>query len=314
MSKNTIPVSVIVPNYNSGHYLEECIVSINSGQWPVEILIIDDCSTDESLHLAIKLQSQYSNIRVIQREKNGGAAEARKSGFAAAKYDWVALVDADDVLEENAVANAYIKAIEECSDICIWDMWRFDSDRSWCNISLKITDFPKTGRQAVIDTLGAWRIHPLGVAKKNLYLSAYCGFEETAQNSDELITRLIFASACKVSFCEKKYFYRVNLQSSTQKISIKNLTTLHSYIWLLKFAKNYPEVQLEKIASGAVAHAWGFFKNRKLYGDELVISTLSDFIPKLIKHSELFKWLWRYPKHTFAFFVIWIAIKLKTSR
>src|ERR1017187_7406761 len=143
----TVPASVIVPNYNSGHYLEDCIKSINSGQWPAEILIVDDCSTDDSLDLAIKLQSQYSNIRVLQRKENGGAAEARRLGLSAASQDWIAFIDADDFVEENAVACAYITACDECSDICIWDMWRFDAGRSWCNIPLRPSDFPKTGRQ-----------------------------------------------------------------------------------------------------------------------------------------------------------------------
>ena len=314
MSLTITPVSVIVPNYNSGCYLEDCIKSINSDQWPVEILIIDDCSTDDSLALAIRLETQYSNIRVLQLQENGGAAEARKFGIVAASQNWIAFVDADDLLEENAVATAYIKAQDECSDVCILDMWRFDSSRSWCNISLNPIDFPKTGRQAVVETLGGWRIHPLGVAKKQVYLNAYSGFVEKNLNADELLTRLFFAEASKVSFCEKKYFYRINPNSSTQKISNKRLTTLRSYIWLLQFAKSYPEVRLENIGSGAIAQAWYFFKNRKIYGYKEVAETLTDFMLEFIKHSDLSKWLWRYPKHLIAFLVIGLACSFRINR
>lgn len=314
MNKPIIPVTVVIPNYNSGIYLEDCIKSINCGQWPVEILIVDDCSTDDSFNLAIKLKLKYSNIRVLQLKENGGAAEARKFGIAEATQDWVAFIDADDFIEEDAVESAYVKARDECSDICIWDMWRFDAGRSWCSISLNPTDFPKSGRQAVIETLGQWKIHPLGVAKKEIYLNAYLGFEEKHLNADELITRLFFAAANKVSFCKKRYFYRVNPNSSTQKISAKRLTTLRSYIWLINFSKNYPEVRVEHIGVGAISQAWYFFKNRKIYGCKVVGKELKIFIKEFSKCGDLLNWLWRYPKHLIAFLIILFVYRLNISR
>ena len=153
-----------------------------------------------------------------------------------------------------------------------------------------------------------------GLQKKSLYLSAYCNFVEKTLNADELITRLVFADAGQVSFCDKKYFYRVNPQSATQKISIRHLTTLRSYIWLLQFAKTYQEVHLEKIGAGAIAHAWHFLKFHKLYGTELVINTLSSFIPEFIEYSDLRSWIWRKPKHFVAFVGIWLIVRLKANR
>jgi glycosyltransferase involved in cell wall biosynthesis len=311
MSQETIPVSVIIPNYNSGNFLQECIESINLSQQPAEIIIVDDCSTDNSITLAFKLSSLYSNIRVIKHEVNLGAVEARRTGILIATQNFVALVDADDFLEADALVNAYLRVNVENTDMCIWDMWRFDAGRLWNNIPLNSINFPKTGRDAVIDTLGEWKIHPMGIAKKKLYLSAYCGFSNKNLNADELLTRLVFSAAEKISFCEKKYFYRVNAESSTQKISIKRLTTLDSYIWLIQFAKPYPQIYLEKIGKAGIAQAWYFFRYRKTYGTKLVISNLTHFIIELSKYGDLDKWLWKCPKHLFAFSIIWIVVKLK---
>jgi len=311
MKTPIVPVSVIVPNFNSGKYLEYCITSINSSQCPAEIIIIDDCSTDNSLELAFELELKYSNIKVLKRVSNGGAAEARKLGILTASQDWIALVDADDFLEEKAIQNAYSTAVRDGSDVCIWDMWRTDSERSWRSMSLNPNDFPKSGRQATIETLGQWKIHPLGVSRKEIYINAYREFSETILNADELLTRLVFASASKISFSEKRYFYRVNPDSSTQTISTRRLTTLHSYIWLLKFARNYPEVNPEIISMGAIAQAWHFFKNRKAYGTVKVMGILTDFIPKIAKEGNLHKWIWKRPKHLIAFSIIFMFCRFR---
>ena len=205
MREPMIPVSVIVPNYNSGAYLSESIKSINSGVWPAEILIIDDCSTDGSLELAEKLKDKYSNICLLRREVNGGAAEARKWGVAEATQELIAFVDADDLLEEGALEDAYTEITSSGADICIWELWRFDEQSKWRH-DANPKNFPKTGVDAVLLTLGGWHIHPLGVARKFLYKKAYQGFTETTINADELLTRLVFSHAAQVVGCNKKYF------------------------------------------------------------------------------------------------------------
>lgn len=311
--ENAVPVSVIIPCFNNADYLAQCVDSINSMVQPKEIIIVDDKSTDHSLEVAKLLSEKYYNVRIFYRSQNGGAAAARYDGILNAKCDWISFVDADDRVAENAVAIAYSKACDELSDICIWDMWRFDSLRTWCNIPIDRASFPKTGRQSVLETFGSWQIHPLGVSKKKLYLTAYDGFTETMLNADELISRLVFSAAKQVSFCESKYFYRVNLQSSTQKISIRRLSTLNSYLWLLKFVKSYPEVKPEAIGTGAIAQAWGYFRSRERYGALAVNDAFSKFLPEFIKIGELKKWLWRYPKYFIAFSIMYIFFYSKLT-
>jgi glycosyltransferase involved in cell wall biosynthesis len=299
MNDKTIPVSVIVPNYNSRRYLKECIESINSGQRPAEILIIDDCSTDDSLDLAFKLKSQYPNIKVLQREVNGGAAEARKLGVYAASQDLIALVDADDLLETDALADAYAVMMSSAADVCIWDLWSFDAENKWRHAA-NPNSLPKTGREAAILTLGGWRMHAAGMSLKSLYKKAYRELAETAFNADELLTRLVFSHATMIVGCQKKYLYRSHAASTTRVLSVRRLSSLDSCLWLLNFAHHYPEAPIRTMVRGGIAEAWFYWKNRNQIGKAETLSALREFLPKIARFPGLWSWLWQSPKHFIA--------------
>jgi len=105
-----IPVSVIIASFNSERYLEECINSINqSKKKPEQIIIVDDCSTDNSLELSKKLRNNNKNISLFEMKKNSGAAEARKYALEYANQNYICYVDSDDILEINALDDAYKK-------------------------------------------------------------------------------------------------------------------------------------------------------------------------------------------------------------
>lgn len=298
------PVSVIVPCFNNASLLAKCVASVQRGTPPNQIIIVDDCSTDGSLAVALELARRHDNIHVVARPVNGGAAAARFSALGSVRNSWIAFVDADDFLEENAIPHAYTTAQREMTDICIWEMWRYDSGRTWPNVCLKSKDFPKSGRLAVIETLGAWKIHPLGVAKLSLYETAYANFHETMINADELITRLMFAHASSVSLCSSKYYYRVNHESSTRSLSTRRLSSLDSYTWLLKFIKDYPEVEPSVIGMDGVAQAWYFMRHRHEFGTAQVLHRLANFLPQFAAAANLTHWIWRHPKHLAAFAIM----------
>jgi len=94
-------VSVIIPVYNAADYLAACITSVLSQTWkPLEIIIVDDGSTDESFEIASALQSD--NVRVI-RQKNKGASAARNEGLRCAAGQYVQFLDADDLLSPDKI-------------------------------------------------------------------------------------------------------------------------------------------------------------------------------------------------------------------
>lgn len=98
MAKADSLVSIIVPNYNSEQYIAECLNSIISQtytEW--EIVIVDDCSNDDSPNIARSYVEQDERIKLIALNNNAGSAVARNTGIEASSGRFIAFLDSDDV-------------------------------------------------------------------------------------------------------------------------------------------------------------------------------------------------------------------------
>lgn len=121
MKKDFDLISVIVPVYNVDKYLKKCINSITEQTYSnLEIIIIDDGSTDNSGIICDDLAKTDSRIIVIHKS-NGGLSSARNKGLDVAKGQLVCFIDSDDFIE--------INMISELKD----NMIKYDSDISTCN-------------------------------------------------------------------------------------------------------------------------------------------------------------------------------------
>lgn len=99
MAGNCLKVSVIIPVYNTAEYLPECLESVlNQSLKELEIICVNDGSTDDSPRILDEYAMKDGRIRVIHKE-NGGLVAARKTGVLAAKGPYVAFVDSDDWIE-----------------------------------------------------------------------------------------------------------------------------------------------------------------------------------------------------------------------
>ena len=115
-------ISVIVPVYNVEKYLNRCIDSIlNQTFKQIEIILVDDGSTDNSPIICDEYCSRYENIKVIHKENNRVAA-ARNDGIKIATGKYIALVDSDDWIEPNMLEEMYNKAEEFHTDITMCDL------------------------------------------------------------------------------------------------------------------------------------------------------------------------------------------------
>ena len=93
-------ISVIVPVYNVESYLEECVESIlNQSYRNLEIILVDDGSTDNSGKMCESFKAKDERIKVIHKE-NAGLAMARNSGLEIAKGDYIGFIDSDDCIKE----------------------------------------------------------------------------------------------------------------------------------------------------------------------------------------------------------------------
>lgn len=92
-----LDLSVIIPNYNKRNFLEQCIYSVlNQTRIPNEIIVVDDCSTDESRNLIEKIAGNSPIVKPILLEQNGGVSHARKIGLNNSTSTYVTFLDSDD--------------------------------------------------------------------------------------------------------------------------------------------------------------------------------------------------------------------------
>ena len=106
-------VSIIVPVYNAEDYIKKCISSIcTQSVSELQIILVDDGSTDNSLEICRQLQKNDNRIEVFHQE-NQGASAARNKGMQLANAEWVMFVDSDDWLNEEAFRKA-IEVLKQC--------------------------------------------------------------------------------------------------------------------------------------------------------------------------------------------------------
>lgn len=116
-------VSVIVPVYNAEAYLEECLDSIIASDMEgIEIIAVNDGSTDRSAEILAQYQSKYGIV--VLSQKNGGVSKARNAGLDIATGDYIGFVDSDDWVEPNMYSRMYYTAVEHNADIVFCNLYR----------------------------------------------------------------------------------------------------------------------------------------------------------------------------------------------
>ena len=123
-------ISVIVPVYNIISYLPRCVESLRTQTYEnLEILLIDDGSTDETPALCDRLATEDERIRVFHK-KNGGPSSARNFGLQQAGGEYVGFVDSDDYLKEDMVEVLYHEVLQYDAEIATAAFESFFEDES----------------------------------------------------------------------------------------------------------------------------------------------------------------------------------------
>ena len=110
-------ISVIIPMYNVAPYIEGCLLSVIDGDFRnIEVLCVDDGSTDRTVDAVKRLQTMDSRIRLIE-QRNAGVSAARNTGLQAARGAYIAFIDADDWVSDDYLSTLYEIASEKQADI-----------------------------------------------------------------------------------------------------------------------------------------------------------------------------------------------------
>lgn len=152
-------ISIIIPVYNAAKTIKRCLDNIWSQDLEddYEVICVNDCSTDETNEVIIKIQESHSNLRLISNNENLRAGGARNHGVRKAKGEYIAFIDADDYYHQGALLKAIKHLKENNLDILIYDMARHPLDKPNNNLVFNFKDSSiMTGRRNLVVNSLPW--------------------------------------------------------------------------------------------------------------------------------------------------------------
>jgi glycosyltransferase involved in cell wall biosynthesis len=227
-------VSVAVASFNSAAFLEASIKSaLDQAGSDVEILIVDDCSSDDSYEVACRLARADPRVRAVRMERNGGPAAARNRALDLARGKWFAILDSDDLYHPDRLKQLIDAAEEAGADIIADDLLIFDNDHRAPPSAFFVGDRSKSPEWITLDHyLEETRLFGstpnLGFLKPIIRIDLIrrlgIRYNEDLRiaEDDELIVRLLASGARYLSVPSLSYFYRKHGTSISHRLSLKN--------------------------------------------------------------------------------------------
>ena len=269
MEEKRPALSVIIPLYNSEGFLSECLDSIlkTEGSEELEIMIVNDGSTDGSLKVAKDLENAHDNITVYDRP-HGGVSDARNYGLERAKGDYVFFCDADDKVVPSSFSEVIRTLRKDDPDVIIWDgaMIREDGTPSdeknvFCvHRGITSKDVPVSGKKILEEQLMSCRDHPtviwLGAYKRSFLTEHGLLFRSGIRHEDDLWVPMVLMKAGKVRYIPSEvYLYRVRPSSlsrpSGQDVKSYIESILYIYPFLYRYVRdNESDVRFMKLMEG----------------------------------------------------------------
>ena len=206
-------VSIIIPIYNVEKYLGTCVESILKQTYSnIEIVVINDCSTDGSLKILKKYAKKYDNMILIENKENKGLSYSRNVGLEKATGKYIGYIDSDDYVD-STYYEQMMKAIKkEKSEIAIADMKIVYEDGSF-------PDYVSKGCNGEVNTLNIIKNGLAASACNKLFkreiIEKY-KFSEGKLNEDLAVILPSIVAAKKISYVENNNYYYVQHTGSIQ--------------------------------------------------------------------------------------------------
>ena len=280
-------LSIIVPVYNNALYLETAVNSLCGQQFrDIEIILIDDGSTDESGKICDMLEGKDSRIRVFH-QVNKGVSAARNKGIVEACGKYLTFVDADDWVEQDAYTLAMGKIKEKSLDILVFgyteDIGEIHKKKFYRPYREDELLSPEEAlRRMLLEKEFSWnigdKIYAAGTVKG-------IRFDEQIYNGEDLLFHWnVFSNAQRIGiFNTYKYHYVQNETSASHKaLSLKSLSVLDVFPMLMMTASKsvFPAVETTYLK-----YCIGFSKRIKLAGENVRFNSYLQRAMKMVKEN-----------------------------
>lgn len=244
-------ISVVVPVYNVEKYLKECIDSIiNQTLEDIEIICVNDGSTDSSLEILNDYAKKDSRIIVINKS-NSGYGHTMNMGLNAASGEYIGIIESDDFADKNMFEDLYKLAKEYEADIVKGDWYNYWSKNKFARKNNRISSAKTLKLTNSKQDKSLLRINPSvwsAIYKKEFLNKYNIRFLETpgASYQDLAFSFKIFALAERVILTDKAYlYYRQDNMNSSVKSKTKVYCVCDEYEEIDRFLEQYPDLKFE---------------------------------------------------------------------
>lgn len=264
-------ISVIIPVYNVEQYLERCINSIlNQSYNKLEIILVNDGSTDNSKDICLKYKNIDNRIKIIN-QNNGGLSKARNTGINYSVGKYICFIDSDDFIHKDMINILYNNLIKTKSDISMCSFEKVYEEKKDLKVASNYIEYynPKfydnLFNNLKIETI----ISCNKLYKKSLFNGLL--YRENKFHEDEFIIHHILKKANKIVYDKNKlYYYYQRENSITNNYSIKNLDVIEALEDRIDFFKElnlnkYYDLTLKVYANTLMYHYGVINNNIKNY-------------------------------------------------
>ena len=265
-------VTILIPIYNVEHYLDRCIASaVQQSYDKLEIILVDDGSTDRSARICNDWAQRDSRIRVIHQH-NSGVSAARNAGLQAASGEWIIQLDSDDYIAPYAVEHMMRAAEETRADMVICDFekgsedtFQFEkTDNSKIQISDAVTAISRiyNGGHDALRFAVPW----CKMSKKLLY-EGIC-YPDGKIFEDIFTTHKLLYRCKRIAILDELLFYYFQRSGSIMNadFSMKKLDYLQALVERIEFFTTNGLSDLQSIAYDELLHSliWEYSRTRDM--------------------------------------------------
>ena len=264
-------ISVIVPVYNVEKYVEKCVESIiNQTYKNIEIILVDDGSTDNSGKIIDNISLKDNRIKVIHKE-NGGLSDARKAGLDICNGKYIGFVDSDDSIHKKMYEILYKNIKKYSANISICRIEKTETDKVFCTRKYEYASDPiLLSSKIAIEELFMDKIDVSScnkLFKADLFANIRFPYGKT--NEDFAVLYKLFLNSTNIIYTSKAMYYYIERSNSitTEGFNIKQFDKYYNCLDMQKYIKMlYPQ-----FLKSANRYLWyqTFCLLKKLYIDEL---------------------------------------------